>query len=172
MSDPASIRRHTDERHMLSAINLAKLALWEGKTGYGCIIVDAAGHFLGAGRGSETPTDCTCHSEVVAIREAMSRAGGLLRGATLYSTFEPCMFCCGAICHSKASRVVWGAERVDLPTRYRQRYYHAGALLQDTSEPPSIVAGVLRAECAAVTIATPRPVGARESVDQAALALF
>jgi tRNA(adenine34) deaminase len=161
-----------DGPNMELAINLAKLALWEGRAGYGCLIIDAAGRYLGAGRGSETPTDCTCHSEVVAIRESMARAGGLLHGATLYSTFEPCMFCCGAINHAKVSRVVWGAGRDDLPHLYRQRYFSAGDLLHDTSDPPLYRAGVLRAECMRVTAGMPRPRAIPEPIDEFPMVLF
>lgn len=158
----------TDERIMLQAVNQAKLALWEGQAGYGCVIVDNDGHFLGAGRGSETPTDCTCHSEVVAIREATAR-NGLLFGATLYSTTEPCMYCCGAINHSKVSRVVWGSARSDSPSLYRQRTYHARDLLLDTSTPAAITAGVLRTVCLPLTTPAVKtfvlPCGATVAVD-------
>lgn len=161
-----------DERHMLGAVQLAKLALWQGQAGYGCVIIDSEGKFLGSGKGSETLTDCTCHSEVVAIREAMLKRGGLLLGATLYSTFEPCLYCIGAILHSKVSRVVWGCERKDLPALYRQRRFTATQLLEDTTYPPTTQAGVLRQECLEVTVAGPRRCHEKVSVEQTALFPF
>ena len=45
---------------------------------------------------------------------ARSRNGGAagtwrLRGATLYTTLEPCVMCAGACLAARVGRVVWGA---------------------------------------------------------------
>lgn len=146
--------RQLDDAYMAIAIDEARGALLRGDTGYGCVVVHR-NRVVGYGSGSEKPTDCTCHSEVIAIREAQRSVGGLLQDCWLYSTFEPCVFCIGAICHSKVSRVIWGAERKDLPHLYRQRNHCAQELLADTGSPPHCRWGILRGECIEVTIATP-----------------
>ncbi len=141
----------SDETFMGYAVALANRAHREGDQAYGCVIIDDRGCVISTGRGSERPDDCTCHSEVVAIRAAQRAVGGTLGGCTLYSTFEPCMYCCGAICHSKVSRVVWGCERDEFPRYYRRRRFSAYVLLGDTSNPPLLTAGILREKCQTTT---------------------
>lgn len=138
-----------DERWMGRAIRLAVQARAEGLRPFGCVIVLGSTP-LAHTWGSETPTDPTRHSELVAIRRACRTLKGLLHGATLYSTHEPCAMCCGAICHAKISRVVFGSYREDLPSLFRQREYGVEELLVDTSVPVEVTGGVLREECAAL----------------------
>jgi tRNA(adenine34) deaminase len=44
--------------------------------------------------------------------------GGELRGATLYSTLQPCGLCTMASIRSKAVRIVFGAGREDVHQSY------------------------------------------------------
>lgn len=137
-----------DDLWMNRAIGVAKHWATIGWRPFGAIVVNADGEAIGWGYGSERPTDPTRHSEMVAIREACEHQNGLLHGCTLYSTHEPCTMCCGAIKHSKLSRVVWGSERVDIPQLFRPcTVAPAVVLLQDTTTPPETRAGVLRKEC-------------------------
>lgn len=137
-----------NENWMRFAIRTALLGQEQGEAPFGCVIVSIqTNHVLASAFGSETPDDCTRHSECVAIREAMGRTRLLLNGYALFSTHEPCAMCCGAINHSKLSMVVWGSSRVDLPERFRQRRISAHQLLHDTSRPATVISGVLRKEC-------------------------
>lgn len=154
-AEAARVIGQLDDAYMAVAADVARCALARGDAGYGCVIVRANKIVARAG-GSETPTDCTCHSEVVAIRAAQGVVGGLLQNCWLYSTFEPCVFCIGAICHSKVSRVIYGAERSDLPELYRQRRHSARDLLADTGSPAHLTWGILREQCIEVTTATPK----------------
>jgi len=127
-----------DAVRMVEAIQIAKSARDVGDRPFGCIITDEQGKYLATASGSETPTDPTCHSEVVAIREACRLHGGLLHGCTIYSTHEPCMMCCGAILHAKLARVVYGSARIDLPQLFREYDTPLEGRLGDTSHPPTI----------------------------------
>jgi tRNA(adenine34) deaminase len=98
-----------DERFMRMALDEAR----QGDYAFGCVItrdgaVIAQGHNLG-----KTNDDPTAHGEMVAIRRCLADHGSAsLRGATLYTSGEPCVTCMGAI--------VWcGIGRLSLPPRCR-----------------------------------------------------
>lgn len=145
ITDPDEIDRHW----MGFAVAEGAYSAECGERPFGCLIV-RNGIVIAKGWGSESPTDPIRHSEIGAIQEACERVGGLLQGCTLYSTHEPCTLCCGAIAHSKLSRVVYGSARADLPLLFRQRWISAEDLLADTSNPPQVVSGILRDECIAL----------------------
>lgn len=63
--------------------------------------------------------DATAHAEMMAIRKGgVSIRKRDLRGATLYSTLQPCGMCTMATIWSKVSRVVFGAGREDVHAMY------------------------------------------------------
>ena len=63
--------------------------------------------------------DATAYAEMMAIRRAYEQTGELeLRGATLYSTLQPCGMCTMASIWSKVGRVVYGAGRSDVHPMY------------------------------------------------------
>lgn len=77
--------KRRDRRMMGRAFQLARLN--QGLTGknpsVGCILVDAAGHIVGAG---VTGTGGRPHAEEIALEEAAGKA----KGGTAYVTLEPC----------------------------------------------------------------------------------
>ena len=83
------------------------MALEEARQGdyaFGCVI--ARGHNLG-----KTNDDPTAHGEMVAIRRCLADRGSVaLRGATLYTSGEPCVMCMGAIVWCGIGRVVFAAS--------------------------------------------------------------
>jgi diaminohydroxyphosphoribosylaminopyrimidine deaminase / 5-amino-6-(5-phosphoribosylamino)uracil reductase len=76
----------------------------------GCVLVDASGTVLGQGHTQGPGED---HAEIGALREADAH-GRLVRGATMYSTLEPCSFhgrtpaCSRVIIDRGIARVVTG----------------------------------------------------------------
>lgn len=96
-----------DERFIRMAIDEAR----QGDYAFGCIItrdskVIARGRNLG-----KTNDDPTAHGEMVAIRRALADHGSAgLRGATLYTSGEPCVMCMGAIVWCGIGRLVFAAS--------------------------------------------------------------
>ncbi len=100
----------THEAFMQIALEEAAVARDEGNSAVGSIIVKD-GEVIARGRNLVNTThDVTAHAETVALREggaALETAD--FTGCTLYTTFEPCPMCCGAILLSGISELVLGA---------------------------------------------------------------
>lgn len=98
-----------DHYYMGLALDEARKSFSEGEVPVGAVIVKD-GSVFGRGRNRvETEQDPTCHAEMVAIREAVSRGDNWrLTGATLYVTLEPCTMCIGAIVLARIERLVFG----------------------------------------------------------------
>jgi tRNA(adenine34) deaminase len=109
-----------DEKWMRLAIETAtQNGSDPAKSPIGCVIV--LNHkVLAAERNQTEPlNDATAHAEMMAIRRAGAAHGDMeLRGATLYSTLQPCGMCTMASVWSKVARVVYGAEREDVHRMY------------------------------------------------------
>ncbi|MBW7968398.1 nucleoside deaminase [Bradyrhizobium sp. BR 10289] len=95
--------------------------------------------------------DAVAHAEIEAIRAAGFRfENGELRGATLYTTLQPCGMCTMASIWSKVARIVYGAGRDDVHRMYFEARhidtldFVAKAYRDDLT----ISGGVLREECA------------------------
>jgi tRNA(adenine34) deaminase len=117
----------------------------------GCVIV-MDGNILGARRNQvEEHHDATAHAEIEAIRAAgASFDKGELRGATLYTTLQPCGMCTMASIWSKVGRIVYGAGREDVHKMYFESR-HVDTLAFVTKayrDDLTIQGGVLRDECA------------------------
>jgi tRNA(adenine34) deaminase len=95
--------------------------------------------------------DSTAHAKMEAIRAGGGgRENGALRGATLYTTLQPCGMCTMASIWSKVGRVVYGAGREDVHRMYfEDRHVDTLAFIGDAyRDDIAIVGGVLREECA------------------------
>lgn len=146
-----------DERWMREAISVATSRGDDPESApIGCVIV-LDGKIIGSSHNEcETLHDATAHAEMVAFRKAGAavetpeNAGGELRGATLYSTLQPCGMCTMASIWAKVGRIVYGAGRDDV----HKMYFEARGI--DTldfvthayRDDLSVEGGVLRAECA------------------------
>ena len=101
---------------------------------------------------SELP-DATAHAEMMAIRRACEATGEEeLRGATLYSTLQPCGMCTMASIWSKVGRVVFGAGRDDVHEMYfEDRHIDTLSFIRDAYRDDIVIeGGCLREECASL----------------------
>lgn len=107
-----------DDRHFM------QLAIDEAKAGdypFGAVIV-RDGEILARGYNSaRRNADPTAHGEMVAIRAFLAaHRPEDLKGATLYTSGEPCVMCMGAIIWCGIKRVVFAASIAELATRIGQ----------------------------------------------------
>jgi tRNA(adenine34) deaminase len=141
-----------DEKWMRLAIETAKQdGADPAKSPIGCVIV-LDGKVLAAERNqTEALNDATAHAEMMAIRKAGAAYGDMeLRGATLYSTLQPCGMCTMASIWSKVGRVVYGAEREDVhPMYFEARHVDTLGFVRAAYRDDIVIEGAcLRAECA------------------------
>jgi tRNA(adenine34) deaminase len=141
-----------DEQWMRMAIEVAKSKGTDPSTSpLGCVIV-RDGKVLAAERNQtqELP-DATAHAEMMAIRRACEGLGDMeLRGATLYSTLQPCGMCTMGSIWSKVGRVVYGAGREDVHEMYfEDRHINTLDFIADAYRDDIVIeGGCLRQECA------------------------
>ncbi len=110
-----------ERRWMRRALALAREAAGRGEVPIGAVVV-REGEELGASANAvEAHADATAHAELLALKQALERAGEkVLPGATLYVTLEPCPMCLGALIEARVGRVVWATEnpKAGAVTRY------------------------------------------------------
>ena len=101
------------QRYMREALAEAHKGRSEGNVGVGTVIV-RQGEIIARGRNLVSAThDPTAHAETAAIREAGPALGtDDLRDCSLYTTFQPCPMCCGAIMACGIRTVVIGARPI------------------------------------------------------------
>ena len=143
-----------DRAFMARALELARLGdRTEGASPIGCVIV-LDGRIVAEGHNEVgLRHDPTAHAEMVVIRRAgAALAREELRGATLYSTLQPCGMCTMASIWSRIDRIVYGAGRDDVHRMYfEDRHLDTMDFIRDAyRKDPPVVGGVLRAECAAL----------------------
>jgi tRNA(adenine34) deaminase len=141
-----------DERWMREAIAVARSKGSDPASApLGSVIV-LDGRIIGAERNqTEELPDATAHAEMMAIRRAREATGALeLRGATLYSTLQPCGMCTMASIWSKVGRVVYGAGREDVhPMYFEARHVDTLSFIADAYRDDIVIeGGCLREECA------------------------
>lgn len=140
------------EHFMELALEEVAKALKEGNHPYGSVIVRDGAVIARAHSMVGTTSDPTAHAESLAIHNA----GIALRqiefpGCTLYATFEPCPMCCGAIMNARISTLVIGGRPKE-QERIARGYSVEGLLeLAKWSSRITVVTGVLRERCEAVT---------------------
>lgn len=141
-----------DHTHFMRlALDEAGRGKAEGNVAVGSIIVQGD-TVLARGRNLVTSThDPTAHAETVALREAGAATQREdFTGCTLYTTFEPCPMCCGALLASGISTLVMGARPA--PGTGRWDSYTVEGLIDfvGRSSTIQVVTGVLVQACAAI----------------------
>ena len=136
------------ERYMRIALEDAATGKREGNVAVGSIIVKN-GEVIARGRNLvATDKDPTAHAETVALRVAGRSTGDVeFPGATLYTTFEPCPMCCGAIMTAGIGTLVMGGRPA--PGESRWGDYTVEGLIETAGYGASleVVTGILTQEC-------------------------
>ena len=141
-----------DIGYMERALRFARQgAAKPGASPIGCVIVLDGKVVAEAHNEVGIRHDPTAHAEMVAIRQACASLGqDDLRGATLYSTLQPCGMCTMASIWSHVSRVVYGAGRSDVHRMYfEDRHLDTMDFIVDAYRRDlAVIAGVKSRECA------------------------
>ena len=144
LAAPAAAAASEDDRFMRIAIAEARRADFP----FGAVIV-RDGKVLARGRNlGRTTDDPTAHGEMVAIRRCLAQHGSRsLKGATLYTSGEPCAMCMGAILWCRFGRLVFAASVQQLASKIDQIMVSSAELAAKASYAPiSITGGVLADE--------------------------
>ncbi|WP_311270797.1 nucleoside deaminase [Sphingobium sp. WCS2017Hpa-17] len=144
--------KNEDEAWMRKAIEIARSKGSDPATSpLGSVIV-LNGKMIARERNqTEELPDATAHAEMMAIRRGCEEMGEMeLRGATLYSTLQPCGMCTMASIWSKVGRVVYGAGRDDVHAMYFEaKHVDTLAFIADAYRDDIMIeGGCLREECA------------------------
>ena len=108
--------KRDDIFYLRDANEVAKQARAGGNTPFGAILVGPDQKILlRQGNIEITENDCTGHAETTLVRKASKiYSKEFLWQCSLYSTFEPCAMCCGAIYWGNIGRVVYGTTEKKL----------------------------------------------------------
>ena len=142
------------ERFMRMALDEAARGKAEGNVAVGSVITQG-GTVIARGRNLVNSTyDLTAHAEPVALREA----GAALRqidfpGHSLYTTFEPCPMCGGAILASGITVLVMGARHVPGESRWGGYTVEKLIDLAGHRGAMEVVTGILTQECSDIRYA-------------------
>jgi tRNA(adenine34) deaminase len=139
------------EKYMRVALEEAEKAKVEGNSAVGSIIV-RDGEIIGRGRNLVyTDHDITAHAETVALRLTGEELKLIdFHGCTLYTTFEPCPMCCGAILLSGVSALVMGGRNDPKTSSWTDYRVEDMIAALGRSGEIEIINGVLVDECMAV----------------------
>ena len=136
------------ERFIRLAIDEADKGGAEGNSAVGSIIVEN-NTVIGVGRNLVgVSNDPTAHAETVALRETAAALGRSdFSGCALYTTFQPCPMCSGAIMVSGISTVVMGARPNPGESQYGD--FSVEKLFQESGwgSKIEVVSGILTEEC-------------------------
>lgn len=101
--------RATDIAHLERAIELASVAVESGNHPFGAVLVSAEGKTLAEGMNSYSVDGGPGHAEANLARDAARKFDiPTLRGATLYTSVEPCSMCAGTIYWAEIGATVFG----------------------------------------------------------------
>jgi tRNA(adenine34) deaminase len=136
------------ERFMRMALDDAARGKAEGNVAVGSVITQGD-TVVAHGRNLVTSTfDPTAHAETVALREAgraLQRVD--FSGCALYTTFEPCPMCCGAILASGISTLIMGGRPTLAERRWGELTVERFVELAGRGDSIQVVTGILPQEC-------------------------
>jgi tRNA(Arg) A34 adenosine deaminase TadA len=99
-----------DEHFLRRSFEVARRAITHGNHPFGAILVDQNRNVLIEAENGYMPAhDGTAHAErLLATQACTTLSPAILKGATLYSSAEPCAMCAGAIYWAGIGRLVYG----------------------------------------------------------------
>ena len=99
-----------DEHFLRQSFDVARRAMTHGNPPFGALLVDHHRKVLLEAENGYMPSrDGTAHAErLLATQACTTIDADILRGATLYSSAEPCAMCAGAIYWAGIGRLVYG----------------------------------------------------------------
>jgi tRNA(Arg) A34 adenosine deaminase TadA len=99
-----------DEHFLRRSFEVARRSMTHGNHPFGAILVDRDRNVLIEVENGYMPSrDGTAHAERLLATQACTTFGpDVLKGATLYSSAEPCAMCAGAIYWAGIGRLVYG----------------------------------------------------------------
>jgi tRNA(Arg) A34 adenosine deaminase TadA len=105
-----------DEHFLRHSFDVARRAMGNGNHPFGAILVDRDGKVLIEAENGYMPAhDGTAHAErLLATQACRTIEAGVLAGATMYSSAEPCAMCAGAIYWAGIGRLVYGLSELRL----------------------------------------------------------
>jgi tRNA(Arg) A34 adenosine deaminase TadA len=128
-----------DRKFMARAYELAAIASENGNGAYGALVVKDGKIIMEFSNNARTSGNVTHHAETGLVSLTSVRLGlNSMVGATLYTSTEPCIMCCGAIRGSKVTRLVYGTTAIQVgrlrgrqppanPLQVREVFERAGA---------------------------------------------
>lgn len=102
------MKQHNDEFYMREALREAEKAVKTGDWPIGCIIVHDGKIIARAHNKGYSTNNRIAHAELLALQRARHVLLKHPQEATLYTTFDPCPMCVGAMLVMKIKRVVTG----------------------------------------------------------------
>jgi tRNA(Arg) A34 adenosine deaminase TadA len=99
-----------DEHFLRRSFEVARRAMTHGNHPFGAILVDQSHNVLIEAENGYMPgRDGTAHAErLLATQACTTLSPDILKGATLYSSAEPCAMCAGAMYWAGIGRLVYG----------------------------------------------------------------
>ena len=142
-----------DLLHLRRAIALAREARARGDRPFGALVADGERVLVAIGSTQTTNPDCTAHAEMNAVRYVSAHHDrGVLAGATLYASSEPCAMCSAAIFYSGIGRIVFGFPEARLTglragnARTAGLAWSSREVLARAATPPVVIGPVLEDE--------------------------
>jgi tRNA(adenine34) deaminase len=137
----------THEAYMRRAIALARIALADGDTPVGSLVIHKRKVIAEGFEAVHVQLDVSGHAELIAIRNACSALQSLdLSGCTLCTTAEPCFMCSYAVRQTRISKVIIGRPTPRVGGISSLHPILTDARIPGWGQPPDIVSGVLGAE--------------------------
>ena len=104
-----------DKALLRECVKIAHEAMLEGNHPFGALLADKDGNVLMRQKNEFSVGGSAYHAETLLVfRAAKTYPAEFLNECTLYSNFEPCCMCTGAIYWSNIGRLVFGATEKDL----------------------------------------------------------